>query len=113
VPGGRAGQLRIWDGGDPKALRYSGIGHHSAFAADPLFSTLTCEGTGLPPSQEDTDARVWLAIGRTLPPPQLGYTGEDSLTFPTFAKSFGGTYTHTVEGEQRQTWTWTFEKFGG
>lgn len=107
-PGTRAGQLRIWDGGDTDALRYSGIGHQTA--ADPQFSTMTCEGQ--PPFDETTDAGNWLAIGSSLPPPALGYTGEDSLTFPSDATTFSGSYTHTIEGEPRQTWQWTFEKVG-
>ena len=71
---------------------------------------MRCDGVG--ESQQTTDARNWLAIGSTLPPPAIGYTGEDSLTFPEDARSFTGTYTHRVEGQDRQTWTWTFVKVG-
>lgn len=108
APRSRAGQLRIWDGGDAGQLRYSGIGHTTA--ADPPFSTMTCPE--LPPSTQTTDAQLWLYIVSTLPPPAVGYTGEDSLTFPKDATSFSGTYTSNIEGEERQTWTWTFEKVG-
>lgn len=107
-PSSRAGQLRIWDGGDPGALRYSGIGHQTA--ADAQYSTMTCEGST--PFEETTDAGLWLYIGSSLPKPVLGYTGEDSLTFPSDARSFSGTYSAVSEGETRQTWQWTFEKVG-
>ena len=110
VPGSRAGQLRIWQGGDLGLLRYSGIGHQDAVFS-PQFSTLTCDG-GLT-SQQSTDAGVWWTFVSDLPPPVDGYTGEESLTFPVDATQFSGTYTHRVEGEVRQTWTWTFVKLGG
>ena len=107
-PLSRKGQLRIWDGGDPGAFRYSGLG--SASSEVKTATTMTCDGRTSPYSAER--AKLWLFIFTTLPRAPQGDRGSGSGTFPKDAKSFSGTYTDTIEGALSQTWTWTFEKVG-